>query len=74
MEQQMSKSDVGQTEMKEVAMPEYKIRYEDTKTGYTYCWDEVHKYWVKVCRTDELPPEIRKMVLADKELISEIKI
>jgi hypothetical protein len=58
-------------------MPEYKLRYEETNTGCFYCWDEEKERWVKVCPVDELPSEIRKKVLADKqraELVISVKI
>jgi hypothetical protein len=58
-------------------MPEYKLRYEESDTGCVYCWDEEKKRWVKICPVNELPPEIRKKVLDDKqrdELILTAKI
>jgi len=58
-------------------MPEYKLRYEEESTGCVYCWDEEKRRWVKVCPVEELPPEIRGMVLADKqraELVFQAKV
>jgi len=58
-------------------MPEYKLRYEEPDTGCVFCWDEEKKRWVKICPVSELPPEIRKKVLDDKqraELILTAKI
>jgi len=58
-------------------MGEYKLRYMEESTGCVYCWDEEKRRWVKICPVEELPPEIRKMVLSDKEramLISEAKV
>jgi hypothetical protein len=58
-------------------MPVFKLRYEEAGTGCVYCWDEEKERWVKVCPVQELPPEIRQMVLADKqqaELILKAKV
>ena len=58
-------------------MPEYKLRFEEVNTGCTYCWDELNKRWVKICPVSELPSEIRKKVLVEKEkaeLLFEAKI
>lgn len=58
-------------------MPEYKLRYEEADTGCVYCWDEEKTRWVKVCPVEELPPQIRELVLTDKiwaELVLKAKI
>jgi hypothetical protein len=55
------------TERKKKDMTEYKLRYEEKKTGCQYCWDRENQQWLKVCPVAELPAEIRQMVLADKE-------
>jgi hypothetical protein len=58
-------------------MSEYKLRYEEKETGCIYCWDEENNRWIKICPVQELPSEIRKMVLVDKqraELLFEAKI
>ena len=58
-------------------MPEYKLRYEEESTGCVYCWDEEKERWFKVCPVEELPPNIRQLVLADKqraELLLKAKI